>query len=218
MFRWFKRIFSNSSRQKPTAGGTHSRTYNKNKTPAAPKNVDLTVSLVLDISGSMSSSNKIGKAKEASLEMVNSLRDLSVALGLISFGNQVTLEADLTKDLGRIKSAIKHLNTSGGTPFYEALEFSKQEHLDKTKDESVLVVDTDGKPTTSSEQKILDLGYRIKDEGTKIITIGIGEHVNSSFLRKLASTPEDYHFAKAPDDIKEAFVEVTGLLVEKASS
>lgn len=207
------KIYSNLSKTEAMKGKIR---HARNNSRTVPPDADLYVSVNFDRSGSMAG-NKIDQAKESTLNMLSSLEDSNVALGLVSFGKAVTLENSVTKNFRKIKESVEGLIARGGTPFYEAMALSKREHLNQTTGEKVLVVDTDGKPTSSCEEAILELGGQIKEEGTRIITIGIGGKVNSSFLRRLASTPEDYHFAKAPKDIRPTLETVTDSIVKKTS-
>lgn len=176
----------------------------------------LSISLVSDDSNS-TKGRKLANVKSSSKDLVTNLEGHNVALGLVTFGNGVSVETPLTTDFEVIKERIHKMEASGKTPFYKAMQAAYEKHLSKAKQEKVLVIDTDGLPSYESESTILDLGDNLKKEGITIITIGIGEDVNSSFLRRLASTPEDYYFAKAPKDIGTVFSEVTGSLVKKTS-
>jgi len=75
-----------------------------------------------------------------------------------------------------------------------------------------MVIATDGQPTDTSEEDILEYANPIKKRGVWIITIGIGKDVNEDFLKKLASSPEDYHFAKASFELKNIYKEVANVL------
>ena len=61
--------------------------------------------------------------------------------------------------------------------------------------------------------------FRVKRNGACIdefscLTIGIGEDVNSDFLKRLASSLEDYHFAKASFELKRIYKEVASDLLK----
>lgn len=215
MFRKLRNFLFNSRNNKNSQNRTFNGRYSSRNSNNF-NNTDNCVSLVKDTSGSMAG-EKIQEGKKSLLNLVDSLDDKNVALGLISFGSRVTLETDLTKNFREVRKSIKSLRAGGGTPLFEGIQLSKQEHLDRFDGQKILVIDTDGKPNSTGKDEILAYGQDIKDEGVQIITIGIGGDVNSSFLRRLASTPEDYYFAKAPKDIVDVIQIVTGSLVRKVN-
>lgn len=219
MLRRIVKFFSNvmnftpPGNHPPTAGGQEP-TISGHGNPTAR----LSLSLVEDCSGSMDTEGKIDKAKKASIDLVDSLEDREVEIGLVSFGGRVDLETDLMQNFSQLKDAIRRLRAGGNTPFLKAMQVSISSHLEFANGERVLVMDTDGRPSFAGKDEILQLGTSLKEKGVRIVTIGIGEDVNSQFLRRLASTPEDYYFAQAPEDISGVFETVTGSLVRKADS
>lgn len=180
------------------------------------REVNLSVSLIEDGSGSMSNSNKLHNAKKSSINLVDNLKKESVEVGLISFGGKVKVETPLTTNFEKVNDKIRQLTAGGRTPFMKAMIAAQEEHFSRANGRKILVLDTDGKPSYESQSKILDYGEVLKENKVRIITIGIGKDVNENFLRKLASSPEDYYFAEAPEDIGETFREVTGTLVEQS--
>lgn len=170
------------------------------------------ISIAADCSGSMSG-EKIKEAKKAIVTFLGRC-PVDVEVGLTTFGGQVQVPAGLTYEHQVLQEIIEKLQTSGGTPFLEGLQQSYRKHIAESKTDSYVVLFTDGKPTENSESKILNYGEKVKQDA-EIKTVGIGNKVNDKFLRKLASTDQDYYFAEAPEDITDTFGEVTGSLVKK---
>jgi len=174
------------------------------------RNATLSVSLLQDISGSMAGL-KDEQAKKASCNTLDSLNK-GVEVGVIAFGQKARLISGLSYNFEKIKSQVRALSVGGLTPLMGSLELSKEYHISKSKTKSVIVITTDGMPTDAPNEEIIELAEQIKSQGSKIITIGIGEEVQDEFLKKLASSPEDYHFAEAPDQIGRQFEKVVGTL------
>lgn len=184
--------------------------------PVRPGDPDAikSISIIADCSESMSG-EKIMEAKKAIVTFLSRC-PVDVEIGLITFGGQVQVPAGLTYEHEDLQEIIEKLQTSGHTPFLEGLKQSYKSHIIESRTERHVVLFTDGKPTENSEYKILDYGEKVKQDA-EIKTVGIGNKVNDKFLRRLASTDQDYYFAEAPEDITDTFSEVTGSLVKTAS-
>lgn len=161
---------------------------------------DYSISHQIDASDSMNGENgsKIKRAREAGIDFIQNMDFERMEMGLISFGGHVRALCGLTRDPRALKRAVRGLKASGGTPFLEAMELGYREHLKDTPAKPVLLIVTDGRPTDASPEEILSYGDRLKEEGIRIITIGIGGDVNEKLLRKLASRPEDSFFGEPP--------------------
>lgn len=170
----------------------------------------LTVSLIFDVSGSMVG-EKIDQAKYAASNLVTNLNE-DVEVGLIAFGGKARLVSGLTHNFDAVEEKIRSLDVGGRTPLMEALELSEQFHIDKSKTDSCIVVDTDGHPNDAPTEEILAKAGELKKGGSEIFTIGIGEMVDDGFLKKLASSRDNYFYAEAPDLIKDKFQKVKGIL------
>ena len=170
----------------------------------------ISIPIVIDKSGSMEGV-KMLQAKRAIISSLEECPD-NVEVGLTTFGLKVTVPAGLTYRHDKLKEITDNLTAKGKTPLLKGLEATYENHILKSKTNNSIVLFTDGKPTESSEADILRYGDRIK-ERTEIITVGIGKKVNERFLRKLASSREDYYFAEAPKDIFPTITTAIGSLV-----
>ena len=164
--------------------------------------------LLLDTSGSMSG-KKIEDAKEAIIDFLRSIDLVESEVGLVAFGGGI-LTCGLSQNRIPLETKIKNLVVGSETPMMTAVKTAH--NLLKEKVNRVMAIATDGQPTDASEGEILDYAASIKKIGTRIITIGIGEDVNQQFLRLLASSPADYHFAKASFELKNIYKEVADML------
>ncbi len=170
----------------------------------------ISIPILIDKSGSMEGV-KMLQAKRAIISSLEECPD-NVEVGLTTFGLKVTVPAGLTYRHDKLKEITDNLTAKGKTPLLKGLEATYENHILKSKTNNSIVLFTDGKPTESSEADILRYGDRIK-ERTEIITVGIGKKVNERFLRKLASSREDYYFAEAPKDIFPTITTAIGSLV-----
>lgn len=173
------------------------------------------ITLLLDASGSMWG-EKIKDAKDALNSFVQTVDLSQNEIALVAFGEQISWMDTLTQNSDFLCKEIDGLVAGGGTPMMHAIQAAHEEVLKKGRARPVMVIATDGIPTDSPEEEILEYAVPIKKSGTWIITIGIGDDVNEEFLKTLASSPEDYHFAKASFELKEIYKNVvSGLATRK---
>ena len=173
------------------------------------------ITLLLDTSVSMSG-EKIEDAREALGSFLKTVNLAENEVSLVTFGGQITWMDGLTQNSKYIQKEIDALEAEGGTPMMQAIRIAHEDVLKKARAHPVMVIATDGQPTDDSEEEILDYATSVKKNGTWIITIGIGDDVNNDFLRKLASSSDDYHFAKASFELKKIYKKVvSGLAIRK---
>ena len=165
--------------------------------------------LLLDISGSMAGV-KIKDAKEALFHFLRSINLPGNEVGLVAFGERIKT-CELSQDRIYLETRIKTFEADGETPMMKAIK-AAYENLLKRKANPVMVIATDGQPTDAPEEEILEYATSIKKKGAWIITIGIGKDVNENFLKGLASSSEDYHFAKASFELKKIYKKVADAL------
>lgn len=165
--------------------------------------------LLLDTSASMSGM-KIRDAREALVHFLKSVNPDENEVGVVAFGGKV-ITNKLSQDRTYLEGEIKRFEASGDTPMMNAIK-TTYENLLKNKLNPIMVIATDGQPTDSSEGEILEYVIPIKERGVRIITIGIGKDVNENFLKGLASTAEDYHFAKAGFELKKIYKEIADVI------
>lgn len=168
------------------------------------------IALLIDTSGSMAG-EKIEEAKKAMLSFLNKT-DLTVnEVGLVEFGNYVLVVSELSRDEQNLRDSITTLKSGDGTPMLEGIKLANGTMLLGCQGRPVMVISTDGQPNEPNED-ILEYAAGIKERGVWIITIGIGRDVDSEFLKQLASSPDDYHFAEASIELEKIYTSIaTGL-------
>lgn len=166
------------------------------------------IMLLMDVSGSMSG-KKIENAKEALMHFLVNVNLPQNEVGLVAFGGEIKT-CELSRSNILLKKKITDFTTYGWTPMMSAIKTAYKDFL-KTKTNPVIVIATDGQPTDASEVEILKYATSIKNR-IRIITIGIGEDINADFLKKLASSPEDSHFAGESFELPKIYKEVADIL------
>jgi VWFA-related protein len=110
----------------------------------------VTVAFLIDVSGSMSVSNKIGLAHTVSDTMLNAMREGEDEAALFAFDTQVYALQGFTRDLDRIGRALPRMNPFGTTSLYDAIGKAAAAISATPSRHAALVVITDGFDTSST--------------------------------------------------------------------
>jgi VWFA-related protein len=132
----------------------------------------ITTLLVMDVSDSMNSSNKLDSAKGAAHQFIEQMRPEDQA-GIVSFNTQVHTVQDVTSDHDALNTAIDGLTAGSNTAMYDAL-MAATDHLQGIEGRKAIIVLTDGLDNSSSANAD-DVVDRIGAAGFSISTVGLGE-------------------------------------------
>ncbi|MEN0067285.1 MAG: Hsp70 family protein [Myxococcota bacterium] len=160
------------------------------------------VSLVIDCSGSMYGNN-IENAKRAALAFVQrTLQSPNRQVSVVAFPGGV--KSTLTANLDRLRWAIDSLTPIGSTPMSEGLYDARTLLKPKAGIQRVFVVMTDGHP--DDPDATMKQVYDLRAMGARIITVGVGDQVQQSFLSNMASGPGDFHFCNESLELEGTFI------------
>lgn len=193
------------------------------------------IMLLLDRSGSMASISKdpvepLTSAKEAAISFLEQLNTKDRA-GVVSFASNASspVDSSISSDLAAVKEAIGSIKiASDGTQYtniYEAIRAAWQQFasLEDSSSEKVAILLTDGvannprDPSGSTEDDdikyaenaALQEALNAKKDGVVIYSIGLGNQINSSFLKNLATSPDNYFFAPTAEDLEKIYKEIS---------
>lgn len=200
------------------------------------------VMLMIDRSGSMSSlgtkpPEPLTSAKNAANFFVEQLGD-NDKVGVISFATEVRdpIDSFLTSDFGATQSAIQAIAIEEGstqyTNIYAGLRGSWQELISSRAIDGaskVAVLLTDGKATyprnpeggTEADDIKYAEGVALKEasdakkDGISIYTIGLGDGINESFLKNVASAGENYFYAPTPDKLQTIYKNISSRICKE---
>ena len=150
------------------------------------------VYLLIDVSSSMAGF-PIVEAQTAAREFLDRCDFTLMEVGLISFSDQVTLQAEATDNVRKVQAAIARLEADGSTNLTEALELAL-ERMAATDRTRYLVILTDGYP--DAPESAVEQAQAARSAGIEIVAIGMGD-ADRDYLRRLASTEEGSIFAHA---------------------
>lgn len=163
---------------------------------------------LVDVSGSMSSSDKIGLVKESLLMLINELSERdTISIVTYSGSEQTLLEGVTGADKAKIKEVIMGLSTGGGTngeggikQAYKIAEKYKEGHSNSR---IIMCSDGDLNVGISSEDALIDLVEKKRETGIYLSVLGFGDgNYKDNKMEALADNGNgNYYYI---DDIKEA--------------
>ena len=171
-------IFENGQVMKTTAAGVSS---GKNQAQGPGQ---LTTLLVIDVSGSMATANKLTQAKTAADAYVNQMRPGDQA-GVIVFDTHVTTVQAITTDHQTLTKAIDSLQSGSDTAMFDALT-SAEQLLANIEGRKAILLLTDGLDNRSKSNADAVINA-IGPGGLTISTIGLGN-------------PQDVHSLQGIDE------------------
>lgn len=198
--------------------------------------------LLIDRSGSMTSlgTNPPEPLTSVKIAAVSFIDELSTndRVAVISFATnqKKPIELELTDDFSKVKDSINSILIEKGgvqyTNIAEALRagFVELESARASEDHNkVLILLTDGianypkDPVGKSESDDIkyaeDLSIKeamqIKNNGVSIYTIGLGQSINESFLKQIASKEDNYYFSPSTKDLSEIYKNISSSICKE---
>ena len=156
--------------------------------PVAP----VRIYLLIDVSASMAG-HPLLEAQQAARAFLDRCDFTNTEVGLISFSDEVILQAEATDSVRRLQAALAQLQPDGTTDLHGAIEMARNRlnRLDRTR---YIVILTDGYPDASGAA--VEEAARARGEGIEIVAIGTGT-ADLAYLRRLSSTEEGSIFARS---------------------
>ncbi len=150
----------------------------------------LRIYLLIDVSSSMAG-EPLAEAQAAARAFLERCDFISTEVGLISFSDQVTLQAEATNNVRKLQAGIARLEADGTTNLSEAIEMARARLAAKDRSRYVVIL-TDGYP--DSARAAAEEAAGLRSDGVEVVAIGTGD-ADVPFLKRLASTEEGSIFA-----------------------
>jgi Ca-activated chloride channel homolog len=181
--------------------------------------VPVSLTLVIDRSGSMGSGNKMGDARRAAREALLSLEpgdraavvsfdDGAVFHGTAAIAGKQSGDKAPARDVRDLLRAIDGLGPRGGTDMISALEVGARAAATIHEPQRVnrLLLLSDGRPNT--EVGLTDRVKRLLEQGVQTTTIGLGADYNEDLMAQLADAGLGrYHFVEGGEKLAGIFAE-----------
>lgn len=190
--------------------------------------------LAIDLSGSMN--NDAGDPPEPITSVLRAASMFTDRLGtqdqvsLVTYATRAEVVASLTSDHERVRQSITELgidpleeqgSTNTGDAVNRAREvLSSDRH--NTNARKVLILLTDGRATgpdtADPEAYAREAAETLKEDGVIVYAIGLGQLVNESFLKELASSELHYFNAPTAATLNDIYTTITSALCEEGAS
>lgn len=187
----------------------------KKKARVKPKKATTSIAVMLDTSGSMSGS-EIQEAKTACIALLDMLNfkpdqtDESDYLGLVSFSSTARIVSDLSNHAPTLKQKFESMSADGYTNMHDAIRLGATLLQTAKTNRKIGILVTDGAP--DSRDATMNAANTFKTQ-YRLITIGVGNDVDSGFLQTLATNKDrDYYFVNNIQALKNIFEEIIGAL------
>lgn len=150
---------------------------------------NLNIIFCLDVSGSMSSYNRLSNLKKVTTGLVRRLNLRNSTISLISFSSSSSVRLRFDQDESKIIHELNNLWASGGTSFTSAISATNSimSTVNNGKN-SVVIFVSDGQSSISSNYGPL---VELKRKAT-IYAMGLGVAANNAQLRTIASSMSTY--------------------------
>ena len=134
------------------------------------EDIPVALGILIDNSGSMR--DKRAAVNQAALNLVRASNPQDEVF-VVNFNDESYLDAPLTNNMAKLKEALDHIDSRGGTAMYDAVIASVPELKRSKLDKKVLLVVTDGEDN-ASRMSLEQAVRHVQDEnGPVIYTIGI---------------------------------------------
>jgi Ca-activated chloride channel family protein len=187
----------------------------------SPSALPVDVILAMDTSGSMGAmtddgtQTKLDAAKSAASSFIDLLDFPSDQAGIVSFSDNAYLNAPLTVDEADLKNTLSLLTADGATRIDLAIDVSRAELVGtrhRPDSRQVLILLSDGHPTETTVEAVLDMANTAKASGIIIYTIGLAQDVNESLMQNIASSPQNYYFAPSTEDLTTIYEQIADVI------
>jgi len=132
---------------------------------------------LIDVSGSMNSTNKLPLLKSAFKLMVNQLRNED-KISIVTYAGAAGLALEPTSDKNKILEALNNLNaggsTAGGQGIKLAYKIAEENFIKKGNNRVILATDGDFNVGASSDQAMEDLIVEKRESGVFLTCLGFG--------------------------------------------
>ena len=172
------------------------------------------LTFLVDVSGSMSSPNKLPLAQKALHELVDNLGpEDTVALATYAGRETIVLQPTFTTRKAQIHAAIEDLRSGGGTSMGSGMELAyklaKDNYLPGCENRVIVLSDGDANIGKTSHDQILASIRKYADEGITMTTIGLGMgNYKDVMMEQLANKGDgNYFYLDSEKEAKKVFGE-----------
>jgi Ca-activated chloride channel family protein len=169
--------------------------------------------LLIDVSGSMSSNDKLELLKVGFKQMIDELRPTD-RIAIVTYAGkvEVLLNSTFCDEKDKIKNAIDKLkasgSTAGGEGIQKAYEIAEQNFIPDGNNRIILGTDGDFNVGISSKEELVEFIEQKREGGVYITVLGVGTgNLNDAMMEQVANHGNgNYEYIDNVKQIKKVFV------------
>lgn len=169
--------------------------------------------LLIDVSGSMASEDKLQLLKSGFISFVDQL-DASDSVAIVVYAGQASLvlEATLGDQKEIIKNAINSLGSGGSTAgaqgIITAYEIAVENFIEGGNNRIIIGTDGDFNVGPSSREELINLIEEKRDQGIFLTVLGVGRgNLNDSALEQIANKGNgNYEYLDTIEQLRKVFI------------
>ncbi len=169
---------------------------------------------LVDVSGSMSSEDKIDLLKSGLISLVDHLNP-NDRISIITYSGEVEkiLESTPVSEKDKIKKAIKKLNTDGYTAGGEALVMAYKEALanynPKYNNRIIMGTDGDFNVGVTDDESLVEMVEQYASKGIYMTCLGFGlDNLNDAMMEKISNAGNgNYYYIDSKKEMLKVFVD-----------
>jgi hypothetical protein len=190
----------------------------------------LDIMLVIDRSGSMAdptggglAATKIRLLQEATQVFLDAVALGRDRVGVVVFDDAAYTPHSLTDDRAALVSAIEAIQPNGGTAIDTGVLEAQRELQRNGRAEAnpVMIVLTDGRQSARLFGPVgnpLQRAEEARNNGIRVITIGLGEDVDRDLLRAMASQPDDFYAVAQAGELAQVYAAIAHAIVAEPAA
>lgn len=179
---------------------------------------------LIDVSGSMSSKDKLDLLKSGLIELVDNL-PVTDRISIVTYSGkeELLLESTLVKDASTIKKAIKKLTASGATNGASAITMAYKEaedhFIEGGNNRIILGTDGDFNVGVTSTDALVEMVENYAKKGIYLTVCGFGTgNLNDAMMEKISNSGNGtYEYIDCEDQMMKVFVHERSKFVSVAS-
>lgn len=169
--------------------------------------------LLIDVSGSMDSNDKLGLLKIGFKQMIDEMRPTD-RIAIVTYAGkvEVLLNSTFCDEKDKIKKAIDKLRasgtTAGGAGIQEAYEIAELNFIPDGNNRIILGTDGDFNVGISSKEELVEFIEQKRESGVYITVLGVGTgNLNDAMMEQVANHGNgNYEYIDNAKQIKKVFV------------
>ncbi|MCP4804653.1 MAG: DUF3520 domain-containing protein [Proteobacteria bacterium] len=156
------------------------------------------LTFLVDVSGSMSSPQKLGLAKESLIHLTENMGPEDT-VSLVTYAGNTRVVLDRTSDKAAIIAGIADLNSGGGTAMGSGMELAYQSaragYVHGSENRVIVMSDGDANIGRTHHSEILETVRDYAEEGITLTTVGFGNgNYQDTMMERLANEGDGNYF------------------------